>query len=43
MPQTVNDSKKRNTMFALYNMAGTFAMAAGILLAGLPSIIAAAI
>lgn len=37
MPQTVNDSKKRNTMFALYNMAGTFAMAAGILLAGLPS------
>jgi MFS family permease len=37
MPQTVNDSKKRNTMFALYNMAGTFAMAAGILLSGLPS------
>jgi MFS family permease len=37
MPQTVNDTKKRNTMFALYNMAGTFAMAAGILLAGLPS------
>jgi len=39
MPQTVNDSKKRNTMFALYNMAGTFAMAAGILLSGLPSIL----
>jgi MFS family permease len=39
MPQTVNDHKKRNTMFALYNMAGTFAMAAGILLSGLPSIL----
>ncbi|MFL6477069.1 MAG: MFS transporter [Nitrososphaera sp.] len=39
MPQTVNDYKKRTTMFALYNMAGTFAMAAGILLSGLPSIL----
>ena len=39
LPQTVNDSKKRNTIFALYNMAGTFAMSAGILLSGLPSII----
>jgi len=39
MPQTVNDHKKRNTMFALYNMAGTFAMAAGILLSGLASIL----
>jgi MFS family permease len=39
MPQTVNDYKKRNTMFALYNMAGTFAMAAGILLSGFPSIL----
>ena len=43
MPQTVNDSKKRNTMFALYNMAGTLAMAAGILLAGLPSTLQPAI
>jgi MFS family permease len=39
MPQTVTDTKKRNTMFALYNMAGTFAMAAGTLLSGLPSIL----
>jgi MFS family permease len=39
MPQTVNDYKKRNTMFALYNMAGMFAMSAGILLSGLPSIL----
>ncbi|MDQ3806912.1 MAG: MFS transporter [Thermoproteota archaeon] len=39
MPQTVSDYKKRNTIFALYNMAGTFAMAAGILLSGLPPIL----
>jgi MFS family permease len=39
MPQTLIDYKKRNTIFALYNMAGTFAMAAGILLSGLPSIL----
>lgn len=39
LPQTVKDNKKRNTMFALYNMAGTFAMSAGILLAGLPTIL----
>ena len=39
MPQTLNDPKKRNTMFALYNMAGTFAMAAGILLSGLPPVL----
>jgi MFS family permease len=39
MPQTLNDSKKRNTMFALYNMAGTFAMAAGILLSGFPQLL----
>jgi MFS family permease len=38
IPQTVSDHKKRNTMFALYNMAGTFAMAAGVLLSGLPYI-----
>src|SRR5437867_6710964 len=34
LPQTVKDTKKRNTIFALYNMAGTFAMSAGILLSG---------
>jgi MFS family permease len=39
MPQTLSDYKKRNTIFALYNMAGTFAMAAGILLSGLPPIL----
>jgi MFS family permease len=39
MPQTLNDPKKRNTMFALYNMAGTFAMAAGILLSGIPPVL----
>ncbi len=35
LPQTSNDIKKRNT---LYNMVGTFAMSAGILLSGLPRI-----
>ena len=39
IPQTVSDHKKINTMFALYNMAGTFAMSAGILLSGLPDIL----
>jgi MFS family permease len=39
IPQTINDARKRNTMFALYNMAGTFAMSAGTLLSGLPSIL----
>ncbi len=38
LPQAVNDAKKRTTAFALYNMAGTFAMSAGILLSGLPSV-----
>lgn len=38
LPQTVNDPKKRTAAFALYNMAGTFAMSAGILLSGLPSV-----
>lgn len=38
LPQTVTDYKKRNTAFAIYNMAGTFAMSGGILLAGLPAI-----
>ena len=36
LPQTVKDIKKRNTIFAFYNMAGTFAMSGGVLLSGLP-------
>lgn len=39
LPQTINDIKKRNTVYALYNMAGTFAMSAGVLLSGLPRIL----
>ena len=39
LPQTVKDIKKRNTIFAVYNMAGTFAMSAGVLLSGLPQFI----
>ena len=39
LPQTINDVKKRNTVYALYNMVGTFAMSAGVLLSGLPQII----
>ena len=39
LPQTVTDIKKRNTVFAFYNMAGTFAMAIGTLLSGLPSLL----
>jgi MFS family permease len=39
LPQTVKNNKKRNTLFALYNMAGTFAMSAGVLLSGLPTIL----
>jgi len=38
LPQTVKNPKKVNTIFALYNMAGTFAMSLGILLAALPQI-----
>lgn len=38
LPQTSNDIKKRNTLYAIYNMVGTFAMSAGILLSGLPRI-----
>jgi MFS family permease len=38
LPQTINDPKKRNTVYALYNMAGTFAMSAGILAVGLPQV-----
>ena len=39
LPQTVKNIKKRNTIFALYNMIGTLAMAGGILLSSLPQII----
>lgn len=39
LPQTINDVKKRNTVYALYNMVGTFAMSAGILASGLPGIL----
>jgi MFS family permease len=39
LPQTIKcDIKKRNTLYAIYNMVGTFAMSAGILLSGLPQI-----
>ena len=38
LPQTINNPKKRNTVYALYNMAGTFAMSGGVLLSGLPRI-----
>ena len=39
LPQTVKNIKKRNIIFAIYNMAGTFAMSTGVLLSGLPTII----
>jgi len=39
LPQTVKDIQKRNTIFALYNMVGTFAMSAGILVAGVPDLL----
>ena len=43
LPQTLlkhEDSMKRqNTLFAIYNMVGTFAMSGGILLSGLPMIL----
>jgi MFS family permease len=35
IPQTCSN-RKRNTAFALYNMFGTFAMSAGVLIGGLP-------
>ncbi len=38
LPQTVKNIKKRNTVFALYNIIGTLAMAGGILLSSLPQI-----
>jgi MFS family permease len=39
LPQTLKNIKKRNTIFAIYNMSGTLAMAAGVLLSGLPAIL----
>lgn len=39
LPQTVHDIKKRNSIFAIYNTVGTFAMSAGVLVSGLPSIL----
>lgn len=39
LPQTVSDAKKRTTAFAVYNTVGTFAMAAGVLLSGLPELV----
>lgn len=38
LPQTVRDVQKRNSIFAIYNTVGTFAMSAGVLVSGLPSI-----
>jgi MFS-type transporter involved in bile tolerance (Atg22 family) len=38
--QTIDDPKKRNTVYGLYNMTGTFAMSGGVLLSGLPQILA---
>src|SRR5215212_3903145 len=40
LPQTISDPKKRNTVYAIYNMAGTFAMSTGVLLSGLPHLFA---
>jgi MFS family permease len=39
LPQTIKDHRKRNTLFGIYNMSGTFAMGAGVLIANLPIII----
>lgn len=39
LPQTIKDNRKRNTLFGFYNMAGTFAMGAGILIVNLPILI----
>ncbi|MGZ5510925.1 MAG: MFS transporter [Nitrososphaeraceae archaeon] len=39
LPQTIKDNRKRNTLFGFYNMAGTFAMGAGILIVNLPVLI----
>ncbi len=39
LPSTITDERKRTTAFAIYNMAGTFAMSAGVLLSGLPTLL----
>jgi MFS family permease len=39
LPRTVKDIKKRNMLFAVYNLAGTLAMSAGVLLSGLPTVV----
>jgi MFS family permease len=39
LPRTIKDIKKRNVLFALYNVVGTLAMSAGILMSGLPTIV----
>ena len=39
LPQTLKNQRKRNTVFGVYNMAGTFALAAGVLLSGLPVVL----
>ncbi len=39
LPKTISDIKKRNSAFSIYNMLGTFAMTAGVLLSGLPRIL----
>lgn len=39
LPQTINDEKKRTSIFAVYNMAGMFSLSGGILLSGLPTMI----
>ncbi|MDE1842706.1 MAG: MFS transporter, partial [Thaumarchaeota archaeon] len=39
LPQTVKDIKKRNSIFAIYNSVGTFAMSAGVIVSGLPSLL----
>lgn len=39
LPRTIKDIKKRNVLFALYNVVGTLAMSAGILMSGFPTIV----
>jgi len=39
LPQTLKNQRKRNTVFGIYNTAGTFALAAGVLLSGLPVVL----
>ncbi len=39
LPNTISDAKKRNSIFAIYNAVGTFAMSAGVLVSGLPAIL----